>query len=86
MCVTFPLILTFDFQFLLAAKAIDRYIQTQTAEQSGSKEKIDPRLQATIEGIFNRCIAEGEYKQVASPFYKYLVFLLMILTRQSELH
>ena len=35
-----------------------------------SKEKIDPRLQSTIEGIFNQCKAEpeGEYKQVTN-FY-----------------
>ena len=45
------------------AKAIDRYIQARIAEQAGT-EKIDPRLQATIEGIFQRCISEGEYKQV----------------------
>jgi 26S proteasome regulatory subunit N2 len=35
------------------------------AEQT-DKVKIDPRLQATIEGIFQRCISEGEYKQVRS--------------------
>ena len=46
------------------AKAIDRYIQARTVEQAG-KEKIDSRLQATIEGIFKRCISEGEYKQVS---------------------
>jgi len=46
------------------AKAIDRYVQARSDEQSGSKEKIDSRLQTTIEGIFNRCIAEGEFKQV----------------------
>jgi len=46
------------------AKAIDRYIQARTVEQAG-KAKLDPRLQATIEGIFQRCISEGEYKQVS---------------------
>jgi 26S proteasome regulatory subunit N2 len=66
--------LSFDFdvfhsKFFPAAKAIDRYIQSRIVEQSSSKEKIDPRLQDTIEGIFNRCIAEGEYKQVAPPFF-----------------
>jgi hypothetical protein len=65
--------ISFNFDILIqflfsAAKAIDRYIQTRTVEQSSSKEKIDPRLQSTIEGIFNRCIAEGEYKQVTCSF------------------
>lgn len=50
--------------FSLTAKAIDRYIQTRNAEQSGSKEKMDVRLSHTIENIFGRCIAEKEYKQV----------------------
>ncbi len=51
--------------FGLPAKAIDRYIELRAEEQSGtSKEKIDPRLQTIIEGIFQRCISEGEFKQV----------------------
>ena len=44
------------------AKAIDRYIQGRLADQT--EGKIDSRLQGIIEGIFRRCIAEGEYKQV----------------------
>ena len=44
------------------AKAIDRYIQGRLADQT--EGKIDSRLQSIIEGIFRRCIAEGEYKQV----------------------
>ncbi|TFK41267.1 armadillo-type protein [Crucibulum laeve] len=47
----------------IVSKAIDRYIQVRTEEQSGSKEKIDTRLQSIIEGIFQRCIDEGEYRQ-----------------------
>lgn len=47
------------------AKAIDRYIELRSEEHSGlSKEKIDSRLQLIIEGIFKRCISEGEFKQV----------------------
>ena len=46
-----------------AAKAIDRYVQARAPEQSGA-EKIDPKLQNIIEGIFRTCIADGEYKQV----------------------
>ncbi|KAK0208117.1 hypothetical protein DFS33DRAFT_1254799 [Desarmillaria ectypa] len=49
----------------VVSKAIDRYIQLRTTEQSNSKaEKIDPRLQDIIEGIFSRCIEDGEFKQV----------------------
>ena len=43
------------------AKAIDQYISMRS-EDTGSK--IDPRLQNIIEGIFSRCIRDGEYKQV----------------------
>ncbi|EFI28601.1 26S proteasome subunit RPN2a [Coprinopsis cinerea okayama7 len=49
----------------IVSKAIDRYIQVRTEEAAGSKEKIDPRLQAIIEGIFDRCISEGEFKQAS---------------------
>ncbi len=55
---------TFSPNIPSIAKAIDRYIEARSAEQSGSKEKMDPRLQSTIEGIFSRCVAEGEFKQV----------------------
>ncbi|KAF9452586.1 26S proteasome regulatory complex, non-ATPase subcomplex, Rpn2/Psmd1 subunit [Macrolepiota fuliginosa MF-IS2] len=48
----------------IVSKAIDRYIEVRAQEQSGtSKDKIDPRLQTIIEGIFERCISEGEFKQ-----------------------
>ncbi|KAI0067808.1 26S proteasome regulatory complex non-ATPase subcomplex Rpn2/Psmd1 subunit [Artomyces pyxidatus] len=42
------------------SKAIDRYIQTRTAEHP---DKVDPRLGKIIEGIFARCIQNGEYRQ-----------------------
>ncbi len=58
------------------AKAIDRYIQLRTAEQTGSKaEAVDPRLQNIIEGIFSRCIEDGEYKQVRAISCLYVLFL-----------
>ncbi|KAH9937189.1 26S proteasome regulatory complex non-ATPase subcomplex Rpn2/Psmd1 subunit [Fomitopsis serialis] len=44
------------------SKAIDRYISARSAEQAG-EEKVDPRLQGIIEGIFTRCISDGEFKQ-----------------------
>ncbi|CAA7258713.1 unnamed protein product [Cyclocybe aegerita] len=47
----------------IVSKAIDRYIAVRSVEHAGSKDKIDPRLQFTIEGIFGRCISEGEFKQ-----------------------
>ena len=50
-------------EYCATAKAIDRYIQLESEETTG-KGKIDPRLQNIIEGIFRRCIEDGEYKQV----------------------
>lgn len=47
------------------AKAIDRYVQARSEERDGTIEKIDQRLQDIIKTIFDRCIAEGEYKQVS---------------------
>jgi 26S proteasome regulatory subunit N2 len=45
------------------AKAIDRYIY-QRADDVSMGTKTDPRLQSIIEAIFQRCIDEGEYRQV----------------------
>ena len=45
------------------AKAIDRYI-SQRSEETLTGTKVDPRLQSIIESIFQRCIDEGEYRQV----------------------
>ncbi|KAG8936517.1 proteasome regulatory particle base subunit [Tulasnella sp. 418] len=48
----------------VVSKAIDRYIQFRTNEESGvSTETIDSGLQDIIEGIFERCIQDGEFKQ-----------------------
>ncbi|KAJ3574095.1 hypothetical protein NP233_g1992 [Leucocoprinus birnbaumii] len=48
----------------IVSKTIDRYIELRAEEQSGtSKANIDPRLQSIVEGIFERCISEGEFKQ-----------------------
>ena len=46
------------------ANAIDRYIHLRADAQPDGTPEIDPRLSAIIETIFNRCIADGEYKQV----------------------
>ena len=59
----------------LPAKAIDRYI----LQRSEDGTKIDPRLQLIIESIFQRCIDEGEYRQVhftLVPDHKLLLIVL----------
>ncbi|KAI0778468.1 26S proteasome regulatory complex non-ATPase subcomplex Rpn2/Psmd1 subunit [Trametes elegans] len=53
---------TEEYVETVVSKAIDRYIQSRTAEQAG-EGKIDPRLQGIIEGIFRRCIEDGEFRQ-----------------------
>ncbi|KAJ8482928.1 hypothetical protein ONZ51_g5045 [Trametes cubensis] len=53
---------TEEYVETVVSKAIDRYIQSRTAEQAGDG-KIDPRLQGIIEGIFRRCIEDGEFRQ-----------------------
>ncbi|KAF8585578.1 26S proteasome regulatory complex, non-ATPase subcomplex, Rpn2/Psmd1 subunit [Ramaria rubella] len=45
----------------VVSKAIDRYIESRSAEIQ--MEKIDSRLQDIVEGIFKRCIEDGEHKQ-----------------------
>ncbi|KAI0721359.1 26S proteasome regulatory complex non-ATPase subcomplex Rpn2/Psmd1 subunit [Cerioporus squamosus] len=52
---------TEEYVETVVSKAIDRYIQSRLKEQA--EGKIDSRLQGIIEGIFRRCIADGEYKQ-----------------------
>ena len=52
------------------AKAIDRYILLRADAQPNGTPEIDPRLSAIIETIFNRCIADGEYKQVRVSFLR----------------
>lgn len=60
----------------IPAKAIDRYIESRTEEQSGTQAKVDPRLQDIIEGIFSQCIQNGEYKQASLSFSGRCVSLL----------
>ncbi|KAJ7786208.1 D-isomer specific 2-hydroxyacid dehydrogenase [Mycena metata] len=45
------------------SKAIDRYIEVRSEEQTSKADKVDPRLQTVIENIFARCIDEREYRQ-----------------------
>jgi len=65
--------ITIPSDYCGVAKAIDRYIQARSEEQSGLQEKLDPRLCDIIEGIFRRCIEDREYKQV-SPVDQRRVF------------
>ena len=58
-CMCVPLTLLAEFILYATAKAIDRYVELSRTTQKG-----DPRLKVIIEGIFARCMAEGEYKQV----------------------
>lgn len=52
----------------VVSKAIDRYIQLRAAEEAGEPQgKIDPRLATIIEAIFNKCLEDGEHKQVMRP-------------------
>lgn len=46
------------------AKALDRYVGARSKAKPG--ENIDSKLQGIIEGIFRRCIKDGEYKQVGT--------------------
>ncbi|KAL4241663.1 26S proteasome regulatory subunit RPN2 [Abortiporus biennis] len=50
----------------VVSKAIDRYVAESAAEGvilEAKSDKTDPKLQSIIEGIFGRCIKDGEYKQ-----------------------
>ncbi|KAJ7225612.1 D-isomer specific 2-hydroxyacid dehydrogenase [Mycena pura] len=52
-----------EYAETVLSKAIDRYMQVRSEEQTGKSEKVDPRLQSVIENIYARCIEEREYKQ-----------------------
>ena len=56
-----PSIMPKRLNYVSPAKAIDRYIALRSEE--GDEAKLDSRLVAIIEGIFKRCIEDGEHKQ-----------------------
>lgn len=60
-----------------AAKAIDRYVVSRREEQADGGVKVDPKLQTVVEGIFRRCIQDGEFKQASYMTY---VSYALILT------
>jgi 26S proteasome regulatory subunit N2 len=54
--------------YLFLAKAIDHYILVRNEQEGANKDKVDPKLQFIIEGIFDRCVQQREYKQVRPNF------------------
>ncbi|CAI0380333.1 unnamed protein product [Linum tenue] len=54
-----------DYVHTLLAKAIDEYasLKTKAIESSADAESIDPRLEAIVERMLDKCIADGKYQQ-----------------------
>ncbi|XP_042060334.1 26S proteasome non-ATPase regulatory subunit 1 homolog A-like [Salvia splendens] len=54
-----------DYVHTLLAKAIDEYasLKTKAAEANYESAVIDPRLEAIVERMLDKCIADGKYQQ-----------------------
>ncbi|XP_028759809.1 26S proteasome non-ATPase regulatory subunit 1 homolog A [Neltuma alba] len=54
-----------DYVHTLLAKAIDEYasLKSQAAESSDNSVKVDPRLEAIVERMLDKCIMDGKYQQ-----------------------
>ncbi|XP_051127665.1 26S proteasome non-ATPase regulatory subunit 1 homolog A-like [Andrographis paniculata] len=54
-----------DYVHTLLAKAIDEYasLKTKSAESNDEAAVIDPRLEAIVERMLDRCITDGKYQQ-----------------------
>lgn len=54
-----------DYVHTLLAKAIDEYasLKTKAAESSDESAVIDPRLEAIVERMLDKCIIDGKYQQ-----------------------
>ncbi|KAL5781442.1 hypothetical protein ACOSP7_006471 [Xanthoceras sorbifolium] len=54
-----------DYVHTLLAKAIDEYasIRTKAAESNDEAANVDPRLEAIVERMLDKCIADGKYQQ-----------------------
>lgn len=54
-----------DYVHTLLAKAIDEYanLKTKAAESNDEASKVDPRLEAIVERMLDKCIADGKYPQ-----------------------
>lgn len=56
----------FFFHFIIVGKCIDLYNsqQTESQDQTTGTAKMDPRLQVVVERVYQRCLDDGEYRQV----------------------
>ncbi|GFY93032.1 26S proteasome regulatory complex, non-ATPase subcomplex, Rpn2/Psmd1 subunit [Actinidia rufa] len=54
-----------DYVHTLLAKAIDEYasLKSKAAESNDEAAKVDPRLEATVERMLDKCIADGRCQQ-----------------------
>ncbi|XP_042030357.1 26S proteasome non-ATPase regulatory subunit 1 homolog A-like [Salvia splendens] len=54
-----------EYVHTLLAKAIDEYasLKTKAAEANNESAVIDPRLEAIVEKMLDKCIADGKYQQ-----------------------
>ncbi|KAI4345368.1 hypothetical protein L6164_012498 [Bauhinia variegata] len=54
-----------DYVHTLLAKAIDEYasLKSKSAETSDESLKVDPRLEAIVERMLDKCIVDGKYQQ-----------------------
>lgn len=54
-----------DYVHTLLAKAIDEYasLKSKAAESSDESSKVDPRLEAIVERMLDKCIMDGKYQQ-----------------------
>ncbi|KAK8684929.1 hypothetical protein V6N13_040943 [Hibiscus sabdariffa] len=54
-----------DYVHTLLSKAIDEYVslRSKAAESSDEAAKVDPRLEAIVERMLEKCIMDGKYQQ-----------------------
>ncbi|CAJ1936725.1 unnamed protein product [Sphenostylis stenocarpa] len=54
-----------DYVHTLLAKAIDEYasLKSKATESSDESIKVDPRLEAIVERLLDKCIVDGKYQQ-----------------------
>ncbi|OIV94131.1 hypothetical protein TanjilG_31556 [Lupinus angustifolius] len=54
-----------DYVHTILAKAIDEYasLKSKVAESNDESVKVDPRLEAIVERMLNKCIIDGKYRQ-----------------------
>ncbi|XP_072961995.1 26S proteasome non-ATPase regulatory subunit 1 homolog A-like isoform X2 [Typha angustifolia] len=54
-----------DYAHTLLAKALDEYasLKSKPLKSSDEEEKVDPRLEAIVERMLDKCILDGKYQQ-----------------------